>query len=95
MQKLAEEERKEQLHILWSAKESFVKWDGRGLAYGMNRVNLSSFLPIHMRAGEYRQVELGELWFYLKKTDNYTLSACSKEKEESCALIKECSLGAM
>lgn len=95
LQKLAEEERKEQLHILWSAKESFVKWDGRGLAYGMNRVNLSSFLPIYMMAGECRPVKLGELWFYLKKTDNYTLSACSKAKEESCVLIQERFLGAM
>lgn len=53
-QSLDAKERATQLHFLWSLKESCVKWDGRGLAYGMQRIDLGSCLPLAVRAGEGR-----------------------------------------
>lgn len=51
---LEQQERAVQLHFLWSLKESCVKWDGRGLAYGMQRIDLRGCLPLVLRPGESR-----------------------------------------
>lgn len=53
-QSLDAKERATQLHFLWSLKESCVKWDGRGLAYGMQRIDLRGCLPLVLRPGESR-----------------------------------------
>lgn len=44
LESLTELRREQVLQLLWSMKESFVKLDGRGLAYGMHRVDLTDFL---------------------------------------------------
>ena len=51
---LETEEKEQQFRYLWSLKESFVKLDGRGLGYGMERVELSALLPAE--AAELRQL---------------------------------------
>ncbi len=51
---LEQQERAVQLHFLWSLKESCVKWDGRGLAYGMQWIDLRGSLPLALRPGESR-----------------------------------------
>lgn len=35
-----------QLRFLWSMKEAFVKMDGRGLGYGLKKINLAALLPV-------------------------------------------------
>lgn len=52
--KLEADARREQLHFLWSLKESYVKWNGRGLVYGMQRIDLSEYLPLVLQPGESR-----------------------------------------
>lgn len=47
---LDEEKRTQQLWYLWSLKESFVKWNGKGLAYGMDRISFAEVLPIELAA---------------------------------------------
>lgn len=37
-------ERERLLQALWSMKESIVKWNGRGMGYGMERVDCSKWL---------------------------------------------------
>ena len=54
--RLDQEECQRQLRLLWSLKESFVKLDGRGLGYGMDRIDLSGFLPIKV-SGIYDKEE--------------------------------------
>lgn len=44
-------ERVRQLRFLWSLKESFVKWNGRGIAYGMERADFAAYLPVRLQAG--------------------------------------------
>lgn len=46
LQNLEQTEREHQQQLLWSLKESLVKLDGRGLAFGLNRIDLSEYLPI-------------------------------------------------
>jgi phosphopantetheinyl transferase (holo-ACP synthase) len=46
LQTLDEAQRSHQLHLLWSLKESFVKWQGQGLSYGMERVCFAEVLPL-------------------------------------------------
>lgn len=82
LQRLEPEEQGEQVHFLWSMKESFVKWDGKGIAYGMKRIDLSGYLPIRLGRGEIRR------WddFLLYHTDAFTLAAYGEglPQEISC-----------
>lgn len=73
--RLDQEESQRQLRLLWSLKESFVKLDGRGLGYGMDRINLAEFLPIKV-SGIYNKEETA---FLAAEYDAYTLAACSKD----------------
>lgn len=41
MERLPEAEQERLLQVLWSMKESYVKRDGRGLAYGLERIGLA------------------------------------------------------
>lgn len=85
---LDQEESQRQLRLLWSLKESFVKLDGRGLGYGMDRIDLSGFLPIKS-SGIYNKEETAfrvsgiynkeETVFQIAESDTYTLAACSKD----------------
>lgn len=44
LEAMGEREREEALRLLWSMKESYVKLDGRGLSYGMKKIELAPFL---------------------------------------------------
>lgn len=44
MERLPEAEQERLLQVLWSMKESYVKRDGRGLAYGLGRIVLAAEL---------------------------------------------------
>ena len=50
LQALGADQRERQLQDLWPLKESFVKWHGQGLSYGMNRVSFAAQLPFAQMA---------------------------------------------
>lgn len=66
----SEDQRAVQLQILWSLKESYVKRDGRGLGYGMDRVSFAELMPF-AAAGICPERAL--LW---NCAETYTLAAC-------------------
>lgn len=76
LNRLEPKERQRQLRLLWSLKESFVKLDGRGLGYGLERIDLSEFLPMDM-AGIYNKEEIA---FRIAEHSSYTLAACSTDQ---------------
>lgn len=65
-----------QFRYLWSLKEAFVKLDGRGLGYGMDKVNFAALLPIVAEPGEYIQRMCGSVEYRVCDCGNYTLAAC-------------------
>lgn len=88
LQSLPEQERERQLRLLWSLKEAFVKRDGRGLGYGVDRANFAGYLPL-MSGGAAEGIKSGAvlfqmtnaeiqapLDFLLRETETYTLAAC-------------------
>lgn len=77
-QEFSPDERERQLRALWSMKESYVKRDGRGLGYGVEKVDFSALLPIPMteRGAEIRFVGGEEIRFLMQGTKRYTLAAC-------------------
>ena len=90
--------REEQLRFLWSMKESYVKMDGRGLGYGMDRINLASFLPVLpeekmpsgpvlLQSPENRQPD-----FVIQNTASYTLAACGPGLSDQLCLMRETEL---
>lgn len=85
---LSQEAQERQLRFLWSMKESFVKLDGRGLGYGMDRIDLSQLLPI-TPAGFYEKE--GGPAFRVAEQAEYTFAACSTKKEmlEEMEIISE------
>lgn len=100
---LTSEARTRQLRYLWSMKESFVKLDGRGLGYGMDRVNLASALPVCAAPeGEYcvrgaaghegQNAASGggeTLWFRIHDAETYTLSVCGPRPEGQICYVRE------
>lgn len=62
--------RERQLQILWSLKESYVKRDGRGLGFGMNRVNFAGLMPFEDCGICSEQSVLWDC------RETYTLAAC-------------------
>lgn len=67
----------EQLRILWSMKEAFVKMDGRGLGYGLKNLDLSVLLPVT----EQEWQRSGKTCFFEgKRAEHYTLVCCSRKK---------------
>ncbi len=88
LQGLPEQERERQLRLLWSLKEAFVKRDGRGLGYGVDRANFAGYLPL--MSGEAAEGMKSEavpfqvtdtesqepLDFLLRETETYTMAAC-------------------
>jgi 4'-phosphopantetheinyl transferase len=87
LQYVAAEEREMQLRILWSLKESFVKRDGRGLGYGMDRIDLSKRMPFEM-AGAAPELSL---WW--KHTERFTLAVCAQQQRTDVILKREQELG--
>lgn len=67
--------RERQLQILWSLKESFVKRDGRGLGYGMDRVSFARLMPFPDTG---ICPERSVLW---DCKESYTLAACAGGQE--------------
>lgn len=65
-----------QFRFLWSLKEAYVKMDGRGLGYGMDKVNFAPLLPIEAEPGEFVQRTLGTVEYRICDCGNYTLAAC-------------------
>ena len=68
--------RARQFRYLWSLKEAYVKMDGRGLGYGVDRVNFAPFLPIQAKPGAPLDRTLGGAEFMLCDHEHYTLAAC-------------------
>lgn len=81
LQELEPEIRSEQMHFLWSLKESFVKWDGKGLSYGMERIDLSQYLPIELDTGQSCRLDR----FLLHCGEAFTMAVCSDELPEEGA----------
>ena len=88
LETLPVQEREEQLHALWSMKESFVKMDGRGMGYGMERINLASLLPVSPEKEQAIVME-GKLRFLLQGYDTYTLAACMQEEPGEICQVTE------
>lgn len=76
LEQMEDEMRQAQFRFLWSMKESFVKMDGRGLGYGMDRVNCASLLPVRLSPGESCVKECGSVTFWIQDQERYTLAAC-------------------
>lgn len=76
LEQMEDELRVRQFRCLWSLKEAFVKMDGRGLGYGMDRANFAPLLPIQAEAGEPVQRKLKGAEFMVCDCGNYTLAAC-------------------
>lgn len=82
-----EEMRARQLRYLWSLKESFVKWNGRGLAYGMDRISFAEALPIEPDDEGKRKIGQTTLSYLAYDGGAYTLCACAKEFDFTVNLI--------
>lgn len=76
---MTQEERENQLRYLWSLKESFVKLDGRGLGYGMDRINLAPLLS-SVQKEQWRRQRLDGLVYLTGRTSSCTLAACSRDE---------------
>lgn len=74
-------ERERLLQALWSMKESVVKWNGRGMGYGMERADCTRWLLRYVKnAGgisDKSEDRNPELWMLLRQTPEYTLAACT------------------
>lgn len=71
--------RERQLQILWSLKEAYVKRDGRGLSYGMDRVSFADLMPF---AAAGICPERSVLW---NCGETYTLAACIGQRDFAAA----------
>ncbi len=67
-----QEERERYLQMLWPLKESFVKMDGGGLGFGMERVNLTGILKKDILREPNRKLKSEELLqLYALQTESY------------------------
>lgn len=73
--------RERQLQILWSLKESYVKRNGRGLGYGMERINFAELMPFG-RTGI--SVEQSVLWDW---EESYTMAASIGRRAFAAGLL--------
>lgn len=105
LEMLPQMERERQLRYLWSMKESFVKLDGRGLGYGMDRVNLAQALPLLSKRGQgidrvsiemypdaqetKGKPDSRELQFLVYGTAAYTLAACGENLQTQVCYVQE------
>lgn len=79
LEQMEDELRVRQFRCLWSLKEAFVKMDGRGLGYGMDKANFAPLLPIQTEAGESVQRKLKGAEFMICDYADYTLAACESQ----------------
>lgn len=94
LQGFGEVRRQKQLSFLWSLKESFVKWQGQGLAYGVDRINFASHLPFVEEIGQVYAFLMEEcnLRFVLQSADAYTMAACGERLQGRIIYMEEKSL---
>lgn len=78
---MEQKQRQEQLQLLWSMKESYVKMDGRGLGYGVERINLAGLLPVVLPEEGAALLRYGECCFVVESRKCCTLAACACEGE--------------
>lgn len=97
LKRMEASERCEWLRYLWSLKESYVKFDGRGLGYGMNRVNFSDMLeaaacerelPLLLRF-EKEMSDATILHCMVKRAGTYTFAACSRSRQNTVRSVSE------
>lgn len=79
LDRMEDELRVRQFRYLWSLKEAFVKMDGRGLGYGMDRANFAPLLPIQAETGEPARRKFGGAEFMVSDYADYTLAACEEQ----------------
>ena len=80
-------EKERLLQALWSMKESVVKWNGRGMGYGMEREDCTRWLLRYVKnAGgisDKSEDRNPELWMLLRQESEYTLAACTVAGKET------------
>lgn len=80
-------EKERLLQALWSMKESVVKWNGRGMGYGMERADCGRWLLRYVKnAGgisDKSEDRNPELWMLLRQESEYTLAACTAAGKET------------
>ena len=80
-------EKERLLQALWSMKESVVKWNGRGMGYGMERADCTRWLLRYVKnAGgisDKSEDRNPELWMLLRQESEYTLAACTVAGKET------------
>ncbi|WP_283681997.1 4'-phosphopantetheinyl transferase family protein [Parablautia sp. Marseille-Q6255] len=97
LQHMTEAQRECQLRYLWSLKESFVKWNGRGLGYGVDRISFAQQLPFMPEDGQslifdWKQPDTctkSRLKFLLWRGAAYTLCACAETFDLTVKYIQE------
>lgn len=81
--------REEQLQYLWSLKESYVKWQGTGLSYGMDRVNFAGLMPFSPDGEGANLIKYGDLHILLRSEPSCTLAVCGEEPQTKIREISE------
>lgn len=86
MERLSEAEQERLLQVLWSMKESYVKRDGRGLAYGLERIGLAAELvklrgvwSVQENSDGLQEGRAGG--FVVRVTPHYTLAVCGVQSD--------------
>ncbi len=80
---MEEADRERQFRFLWSLKESFVKMDGRGLGYGLDRLSFARLLPISLGPGKAFQGTSDPASLLLCDRESYTLAAYESESADA------------
>ena len=95
MRELSSEEQQLMIQVLWSMKESAVKQNGRGLGYGVERLDFSEQLALYLEkipdgkngvpisltgaAGQN---------FIIQSTSEYTLAVCGRSLTEKIEFVE-------
>lgn len=92
MERLPEAEQERLLQVLWSMKESYVKRDGRGLAYGLERIGLAVELEElrglwSVKESLSKQGRAGD--FVVRVTPHYTLAVCGVQSDTAIIQVSE------
>lgn len=64
-------ERRERFTRLWALKESFVKYDGRGLSYGLQKLDFTGM--------EGNQFQKDGCSYFIRRIENGFLAVCAEE----------------
>lgn len=83
----SEDEYKKTLFDIWTLKESFVKYNGRGMSYGFDRFSVISLLS----EGKYDDGEYSFFGGNITGIEGYSLGYVAEEK---CEKIEMCKVGA-